>query len=306
MQTDYSGLGIGYFLSQKHCTCEGSTPGCCQEGWRITLAGSRFLKPAESRYSPIEGEALGIAWSLEQTKYFTQGCPNLVITTDHKPLLGLLCSKSLDQITNPRLFSLKQRTLPWSFKILHLPGKDNKFPDAASRFPSSYEDDELQMSSLSMALSSIRVHELSVAEEEDDIMISTLSSARNIRAVTWERVKEETGKDPTMQKLMFLLNSIFPPDKSDLPSDIVPYWPVRDSLYVVDGVILMRDRIVLPKTLRNDAIQGCLPGYDRILIPPSLRVEIALSFMLLTPWCDVCKELHVLFMYNQLNISDYM
>ena len=88
LQTDYSETGIGYFLSQKHCSCPGVFPGCCQQVWRITLAGSKFLKPAESRYSPIEGEALAIAWSLEQTKYFTLGCPNLIIASPRA--IGLL------------------------------------------------------------------------------------------------------------------------------------------------------------------------------------------------------------------------
>ena len=37
LQTDYSEIGMGYFLSQKHCACPGSTPGCCKAGWRITL-----------------------------------------------------------------------------------------------------------------------------------------------------------------------------------------------------------------------------------------------------------------------------
>ena len=42
------------------------------------MAGSRFLTGAEKRYAAIEGEALAVAWGLEQTKYFTQGCPNQV------------------------------------------------------------------------------------------------------------------------------------------------------------------------------------------------------------------------------------
>ncbi len=58
LQTDWSNIGIGYFLSQKHCNCNSMAPGCCEHGWRITLAGSRFLKPAESRYAPVEGETL--------------------------------------------------------------------------------------------------------------------------------------------------------------------------------------------------------------------------------------------------------
>jgi len=43
----------------------------------VVLAGSRFLSGAEQRYAPIEGEALAIAWDLEQTRTFfsTFGVP---------------------------------------------------------------------------------------------------------------------------------------------------------------------------------------------------------------------------------------
>ena len=43
------------------------------------LAGSRFLNGAEKNYADIKGESLAIAWSLEQTKYFTKGCKDLVV-----------------------------------------------------------------------------------------------------------------------------------------------------------------------------------------------------------------------------------
>ena len=122
LRPDWSKNGIGYFLLQQHCICLDGFPGCCQDGWRITLAGSRFLTSAEERYAAVEGEALAVAWGLEQTKYFTQGCDNLVVVTDHKPLVKLLGDRTLDEISNIRLFRLKQRTLQWRFTIKHLPG----------------------------------------------------------------------------------------------------------------------------------------------------------------------------------------
>ena len=91
--------------------CESILPGCCEDGWKVTLVGSRFLHGAEERYAAIEGEALAIAWSLEQTRYFTQGCENLLVVTDHKPLVKIFGDRTLDEITNTRLFRLKQRTL---------------------------------------------------------------------------------------------------------------------------------------------------------------------------------------------------
>lgn len=76
LSTDWSKDGIGYSLSQKHCSCPEIIPTCCKTGWRITLVGSRFTTPAESRYSAVAGEALAVADALDKTKHFTLGCPN--------------------------------------------------------------------------------------------------------------------------------------------------------------------------------------------------------------------------------------
>ena len=139
LRPDWSNRGIGYFLLQKHCACPSTLPDCCSSGWRVTLAGSRFLSSAEQRYSPIEGEALAVAWGLEQTKYFTQGGDNLVVVTDHKPLTKIFGDRTLDKISNTRLFRLKQRTLMWRFDIAHLPGSTSIAADAASRHPATSE-----------------------------------------------------------------------------------------------------------------------------------------------------------------------
>ena len=62
--TDWSKTGIGFWLSQKHCKCDKSNPFCCKDGWKTCLIGSRFTHAAESRYAPIEGEALAVVEAL--------------------------------------------------------------------------------------------------------------------------------------------------------------------------------------------------------------------------------------------------
>ena len=120
LRPDWSKQGIGFFLMQQRCACTQKAPGCCKNGWRIILAGSHFLNGAESRYAPIEGEALAVAWGLEQTQYFSQGCPDLLVVTDHKSLVKILGDKPLDEIQNSRLFRLKQRVGMWNFDIMHI------------------------------------------------------------------------------------------------------------------------------------------------------------------------------------------
>ena len=58
-------------------------PRCCKEGWQIVFAISKKCSGAESWYAPIEGEAFGVALSLEKARMFTLGCPDLLVTVDH-------------------------------------------------------------------------------------------------------------------------------------------------------------------------------------------------------------------------------
>ena len=135
LTTDWSKSGIGFWLLQKHCECAGTQPFCCHSGWRITLVGSRFTHAAESRYAPIEGEALAVADALDKTRYFVMGCDNLTVAVDHKPLLKVFGSRSLEDTPNPRLRNLKEKTLRYRFKMVHIPGIRNLAADGMSRHP---------------------------------------------------------------------------------------------------------------------------------------------------------------------------
>ena len=97
--------------------------------------GSRFLHDAETRYAPIEGEALAVAYSLHQCRYFVMGCKDLTVMTDHLPLLHNLNDRSLVDIGNRRLQNLKEKTLSYQFSIAHVPGREQLGADAASRYP---------------------------------------------------------------------------------------------------------------------------------------------------------------------------
>ena len=68
LTTDWSKTGIGYVLQQKHCSCTmEKAPHCGPDHWKTILVGSRFLTDAETRYAPVEGEALALVYGLEST-----------------------------------------------------------------------------------------------------------------------------------------------------------------------------------------------------------------------------------------------
>ena len=118
LRTDWSMHGKGFILTQKHCRCHGERVTCCKEGRKKVFAGSKFNNPAERKYSAVEGECLAVVRALYMARHFVLGCKNLIISTDHKPLLKILGDQSLEEIHNPKLLNLKEKTLRFH---LHFP-----------------------------------------------------------------------------------------------------------------------------------------------------------------------------------------
>ena len=270
LSTDWSVDGIGFFMMQKYCECASRTPACCPDGWKLCLVGSRFTHPAESRYAPIEGEALAVVYALHQTRYYVLGCEDLIVATDHKPLLQILNDRSLTEIDNRRLLNLKEKTLGYRFTVVHVPGKRNLGPDAASRYPTRVSDhlhlpgEPDGIRSLTTAISSHDVLAslcLETADHDDADDESILAAASSMlhsisTVVTWDMVREATASDPTLHQLALCIEQGFPEDSRDLPPELRAYHRLSPSLCVVDGVILMGQRVVIPSVLQGSILSA--------------------------------------------------
>ena len=143
LATDWCKIGIGFFLFQQSCNCRPIDGPYCGGGhWVVVFAGSRFTTDAESRYAPVEGEALAVVYGLDTSRLFVLGCPNLIISVDHKPLIKIFGEQQpLDQVKNVRLQKFKERAMMYRFTIKHTPGKNNVSADATSRYPIDLAED---------------------------------------------------------------------------------------------------------------------------------------------------------------------
>ena len=246
LRPDLSRQGAGYYLSQKHCHCESNIPDCCEDGWKVILVGSRFLHGPEMRYAPIEGEALAVAWGLEQTKYFTEGCDNLLVITDHKPLVKVLGDRTLDEIHNTRLFRLKQRTLPWRFDIIHMPGKSNTAADATSRHPCS---------SLSTEVTGLNFSTMN--DRAEHVLHTAIAyETADLTSISWEDITHETSLDPVLSLLVKKLTGGFPFYHNSIEISLRPFCKIHDSFHVSDQVVIMYgDRVIIPTSLRSRVLQ---------------------------------------------------
>ena len=175
---------------------------------------------------------------------FTLGCPKLILAVDLRPLTGILNDRSLDSIDNPRLLKLIEKTLPYSFEIMYVPGTSDaiKTADALSRNPTCD----------------------SSSDDAEDIATSSCVSARafavtqaeNVESITWQRVVEAAAVDQECIALAQQIVHGFPEEKSLLPQPLQPYWGMRHELYVVDNVPFKGRKILIPSRLRPFVLDG--------------------------------------------------
>ena len=282
LATDWSKHGIGFCLLQKQCNCSNLSPVCCSDGWSLVFAGSRFTSPAESRYSPVEGEALAVAWALERAKHFVLGCPTLVVAVDHKPLLKLLGDRHLEDIENPRLQNLKEKTLRYRFTLVHVPGKLHSTPDATSRNPTGTSE-HMELSSMSSTptepnrlskvfLAGLRLNP-SPQEYEDTLEVeqkvlgssmaalasiswegASLNSISDKEVITWPTLEESSSKDPTIAMVVKMVIEGTPDDKMAWPRGTKEYFWCKDDLSTMGPVLLYKDRVVIPPELQAEVL----------------------------------------------------
>ena len=99
VSADVSSFGLGAVILQRQ-----------EEGHLKPVAySSRSLTDTEKRYAQIEKEALAITWACKRFSDFLVGI-RFHVETDHKPLVPLLGSKSLDELP-PRIQRLRMRLM---------------------------------------------------------------------------------------------------------------------------------------------------------------------------------------------------
>ena len=101
--------------------------------WHPVAYASKTLSSTEKRYAQVEKEALASACACIRFEDHLIGL-KFILETDHKPLVALLGTKSLDEL--PACIQwMRMRLMRFSYVVVHIPGKQLYTADTLCRAP---------------------------------------------------------------------------------------------------------------------------------------------------------------------------
>ena len=224
VSVDASPVGIGAVLLQDN---------------QPVAFSSTSLTETQKRYCQIEMELLAVQFGLLRFRQYVYG-RKIVVESYHKPLIGLL-DKPI-AACSPRIQRMRLQLQQFDFVLTYKPGKELFIADTLSRAPSPrlFIDD--------------------VTQDSEDQVHHVLHSVLSSR-LTRQRYAEATSLDPTLQLLKSVVRKGWPEKRSQFPAPVKQYWPVKDQLSSVEGVLLYGSRLIVPMSLRRETTDGIHDGH---------------------------------------------
>ena len=150
---------------------------------------------------------MAVTWNSENFRDYLLGLPKFTIETDHKPLLALLKTKLLDELT-PRIQRFRMRLMQFSYDIVHTAGKNLMTADTLSRAPGSTPSAQDQLKEVetnafvcaiidSIPASDGRLEEIRQKQCSDKICSQVMNFCKQ------DHWPEETKKDVSLRQYWF-------------------------------------------------------------------------------------------------------
>ncbi|XP_064117609.1 uncharacterized protein K02A2.6-like [Macrobrachium nipponense] len=185
---------------------------------------------------------------MTKCRHFLLGLPHFTLVTDHRPLVPILNTYTLDAVENTRLQRLKEKVSSYIFTAVWRKGKEHCIPDALSHSPVSLptSEDDMLNSETHLSLRSV------IAKTVNAISEVKTSTTQDL---TLEEIRTAAREDPSYTRLLQNVANGFPSHRYDLHNDILPYWKIREELYTDDDLVLYGARIVVPSAMRRNILK---------------------------------------------------
>ena len=230
---DASSKGVGVTIS--HVFPDGTE--------QVIRHSSKSLTPTQQGYSQIEREGYALFYGVVINHLFVYG-RHFILRTDHKPLLKIFGSKNgLPKHSGNRLARWALKLASYDFDIEYVPTADFGNADVLSRLIADHrstdEDDVIA----------------SVQVDQQVLQLTSVMLVESGMPVTFEEIKTATKSDPLLQKVIEHHVKGWPRKPRLVDAQLKCFWGRKNDLCVVDDVLKVEDRIVIPKSLRQGFLQ---------------------------------------------------
>ena len=231
IETDASKKGIGVVLMQPDPNVQNTSKTAVPNNLRPAYYVSKTLTAMESNYSNIEGEMLGMVFSVLHFKHFTYG-QQVTVITDHKPLITL--SKKNITASSPRLSQMLIKIIDFQVDLQHHEDSKMHLSDAISRF-NTHDCDDASSKAVPIANFNISIHKV-----ED---------MTGFKSITMKQIASETTSDIQLMQLKDCIVDGFPKSKHECTELTCDFYDYRELLSIINGVVLKDKRTVTPTNL---------------------------------------------------------
>ena len=217
---------------------------------------------------------------MEKFHYFLYG-KEFTLETDQKLLVSIYKKHMVD--ISPRVQRLIVRSFPYQpFNVIYKKGRDIPVADALSRVTPMDPGDNIQLPIIAANL--ITAH----------ILMSV--HPQNTFSKKLDQLRKSTAQDNQLTRLSHYINTGFPCDKKNLPTDLQEFWNYRDTLSIKNGLITCGTRIIVPYEMRAEMLQYIHEGHQgkkRCLLHARNTVfwpKITYDIQELIEKCIICQE----------------
>ena len=187
-----------------------------------------------------------MVWAVQKARVYLAGS-NFELVVDHRPLIPIINSKTLDELPSPRIIRLKEKLAMYRMTAVWRAGIKHKVVDCLSRYPVDLpSDDDLRgesdIENCQLVLQQIATVDSETGEPilEDHHLVA---------------LRTEGQLDPEYRKLKEAVYKGFPKEKAHLDLDLHPFWPIQADATLCNDIVMVGSRLVIPKSMRPNILK---------------------------------------------------